>query len=62
MTTLELVDKLLTILNEIIFPSLALWIAYLVRQWLHGRIQTPPYEHKVQLQEPLLPDGGRRKP
>lgn len=51
MSTVELVEHLLKIANEVIFPALALWLAYLVRQWLHGRIQAPPYEHKVQIQD-----------
>lgn len=52
MSTIDLVEHLLKILNEIIFPALALWVAYLVRKWLTGQLETPPYEHKVSLQPP----------
>lgn len=55
MDTLNLVDKLLTILNEVIWPALGLWIAYLVRKWVSGTLTPPAYEHKVTLTEPPPP-------
>lgn len=61
MSTLDLVDKLLTIFNEILWPAIGLWVAYLVRKWVGGTLTPPPYEHKVTLQEGEK-FGGKGKP
>ena len=58
MNTLDLIDKLLTIAVEIIFPALALWLASYVRKWLRGTLPVPPHVHEVTLAEkPPQPPG-----
>ena len=49
MNTLDLIDKLLTIACEIIFPALALWICFYIRKWLTGTLPVPPHIHQVSL-------------
>lgn len=51
MSTLDLIDKLLTIGNEVLWPALGLWVAYLVRKWVGGSLSPPPYQHTVTLQD-----------
>ena len=54
MTTADLMDRLLRIIDEAVIPAIALWLAYYVRRWVNGTLKVPPYEHKVTLQEPRL--------
>lgn len=51
----RLIEHLLTIVNEIVFPAIALWLAYYIRSWLKGTLSPPPYQHEVRLKEP--PEG-----
>lgn len=49
MSTADLIAKILQILDEIVIPSVALWVAWQIRKWLQGDLQVPPYEHRVQI-------------
>ena len=55
MSTMEFLEKLFAIIDEVLGTILMLvgvWLATQVRKWLRGELPVPPYEHHVTLQEP----------
>ena len=51
MNAITILDRLFGLIDEVIFPALAAYVLWQIRQWMNGKLQVPPHIHEVSLKQ-----------
>lgn len=51
METINLIEHLLLIFNETVWPLVGVWLVYVARRWMEGKLKVPPHVLDVSIEE-----------